>query len=72
VPLLASITNQREAQLPLVKEPVALDPMRTLELTLDSNRFLNPGKVISPATRTDFWRRYPAAAGRLMRNLRKP
>jgi FAD/FMN-containing dehydrogenase len=32
--------------LPLVKEPGALDLMRTLERTLDSNGILDPGKVI--------------------------
>ena len=32
--------------LPKVKDPVALDLMRTLKRTLDPKGFLNPGKVL--------------------------
>jgi FAD/FMN-containing dehydrogenase len=33
-------------ELPEVKDPVALDLMRTLKRTLDPNGILNPGKVL--------------------------
>ena len=32
--------------LPQVKDPVALELMRTLKRTLDPNNILNPGKVL--------------------------
>jgi FAD/FMN-containing dehydrogenase len=32
--------------LPAVKDPVALELMRTLKRTLDPNNILNPGKVL--------------------------
>jgi FAD/FMN-containing dehydrogenase len=33
-------------RLPLVKDPVAIELMRTLKQTLDPNGILNPGKVL--------------------------
>jgi D-lactate dehydrogenase (cytochrome) len=36
----------RRARLPLVKDTVALELMRTLMATLDPNGNLNPGKVL--------------------------
>ncbi len=36
----------KRARLPLVKDPVAIELMRTLKQTLDPNGILNPGKVL--------------------------
>ncbi len=36
----------KRARLPLVKDPVAIELMRTLKATLDPNGILNPGKVL--------------------------
>jgi FAD/FMN-containing dehydrogenase len=36
----------KRARLPLVKDPVAIELMRTLKTTLDPNGILNPGKVL--------------------------
>jgi D-lactate dehydrogenase (cytochrome) len=36
----------KHASLPKVKDPVALELMRTLKRTLDPNNILNPGKVV--------------------------
>jgi FAD/FMN-containing dehydrogenase len=36
----------KRARPPLVKDPVAIELMRTLKQTLDPNGILNPGKVL--------------------------